>query len=317
MRRLLSDDEFLRLWDKHRSPHKMAVAEGLNERVINVMRRRVERNLKITLVADSAKGEYAKRITRQTRAQVASLALDSGVVFVFSDAHYWPGEPSTAHLALLRMCKELRPAAVIANGDMFDGAGMHRHPRIGWDQTPTVKEELDACQMRMGEIEKAAQGARRCWTLGNHDLRFDTRLAAQVAAVEGVRGFTLREHFPNWEFAMRVDLNADCVIKHRFRGGIHASYNNTLHAGKSLITGHLHSQRITPLTDYNGTRYGVDAGCLADPIGDQFLYTEQSPTNWRSGFAVLTVSAGRLMPPELVEVIGEGRAWFRGRVMEV
>src|SRR5690349_3993729 len=55
----------------------------------------------------------------------------SGVVLVGSDGHYWPGEPSTAHRAFVHFTKELKPKAVIFNGDAFDGASISRHPPIG------------------------------------------------------------------------------------------------------------------------------------------------------------------------------------------
>jgi hypothetical protein len=48
--------------------------------------------------------------------------------------------------------------------------------------------------------------------------------------------------------------------KHRMKGGIHAAHNNTLHAGTTMVTGHLHSVKVTPFSDYNGTRWDVDTG---------------------------------------------------------
>lgn len=74
---------------------------------------------------------------------------------------------------------------------------------------------------------------------------------------------------------------------------------------------------VTPWTDYNGTRYGIDTGTLAEPAGPQFLdYTESGPTNWRSGFAVFTIHKGRLLLPELAQVHGNAIE-FRGKVIEV
>ena len=60
--------------------------------------------------------------------------IEDGYIFVFSDAHYWPGEASTAHRGLLKLAKEPKPKIVVCNGDAFDGASISRHPRIGWDQ---------------------------------------------------------------------------------------------------------------------------------------------------------------------------------------
>ena len=55
-------------------------------------------------------------------------------------------------------------------------------------------------------------------------------------------------------------VNGNVVIKHRMKGGIHAAHKNTLHAGTTMVTGHLHSLKVTPFSDYNGTRWGVDTG---------------------------------------------------------
>ena len=113
-------------------------------------------------------------------------------------------------------------------------------------------------------------------------------------------------------------INDDVVIKHRFKGGIHAPHNNTMWAGKTIVTGHLHQLKVTPISDYNGRRYGVDSGTLADPYGPQFeSYTEQNPLNWASGFCVLTFRSGELMPPELVTVLRSGVVAFRGELINV
>jgi hypothetical protein len=80
----------------------------------------------------------------------------------------------------------------------------------------------------------------------------------------------------------------------------------------------LHSLKVTPFADYNGNRFGVDTGTLAEPNGPQFKdYLEDSPTNWRSGFAILTFHNGRLMWPELVHKWAEGQVEFRGKVYDV
>lgn len=83
------------------------------------------------------------------------LTIDTGSVVVFSDAHYWPGEPSPAHRALLSVIKDIKPRAVIANGDVFDGGTIGRHRPFGWSERPGPVDELHACQERLGEIEQA------------------------------------------------------------------------------------------------------------------------------------------------------------------
>jgi hypothetical protein len=63
--------------------------------------------------------------------------------------------------------------------------------------------------------------------------------------------------------------------------------------------------------------YGVDTGMLAEPEWQAFAYREDSPADWRSGFVVMTWRGGRLLWPEVVNVVEEGVVEFRGELMEV
>ena len=66
---------------------------------------------------------------------------------------------------------------------------------MGWQKLPTVIEELDCVKQRLDEIKRAS--GPRCKTLmtvGNHDSRFDRRLATEVAQFEDVPGMRLSDH---------------------------------------------------------------------------------------------------------------------------
>lgn len=265
-------------------------------------------------VAEAAIQEYMRANGRR------HLDIENGIVLVGSDAHYWPDVISTAHRAFVKFCAEMKPRAVILNGDGFDGGTISRFPRIGWDSRPTVAQELKAVEERLTEIEEAARTKELYWPLGNHDSRYENYLASNAPEYEGVKGFHLKDHFPLWRPCWSVWINDDVVVKHRNKNGIHAPHNNTLWGGKTMITGHLHSLKVMPISDYNGTRYGVDCGTLAQPYGPQFVdYTEDNPVSWRSGFVVLTLWKGRLLWPEPVHVIDEDRGLvqFRGQVLKV
>ena len=311
----ISDQEFLDLWNKLGSATEVSKAANIDLRSVHRRRKRIEEKYDVNL-ASSASNQL--KIIFSNNGIRTNVELDNGVVLVASDCHYWPGIISTAHRAFVKIIKQLKPQMVIMNGDVFDGASISRHPVSGWQSLPSVKQELEACQDRLKEVEKAAKGAALHWTWGNHDMRFNARLAAQVGDTwRGVEGMNLTDHFPRWKFSTSVMINENTMIKHRYHNGIHAVYNNALKAGASIITGHLHSLKVTPWTDYGGTRYGVDTGTLSDINGNQFEYSEDNPKNHRSGFAVLTFYNGRLMPPELVEVISEDEVYFRGQVISV
>jgi hypothetical protein len=285
-------------------------------------RKRIESKTKTPLHCLSDNPKTERRLATIAHPKIKNLGILNGTVVIFSDAHFWPGIHSTAFHGLLWAISDLKPTAVIANGDIFDGAGISRHPRIGWAKAPSVMEELKACTLAMGLIEEAAKEARHnvklMWPLGNHDARFETFLAANAPQYEHIKGFSLKDHFPDWEPCWALWLNDSTIVKHRFKGGIHATHNNTMWSGKNIITGHLHSLKVTPFSDYNGVRYGIDTGTLAEPYGPQFEdYTEQGPLNWRSGFAVLTFVDGKLLLPELVTTHGPDSIEFRGRVIKV
>jgi hypothetical protein len=240
--------------------------------------------------------------------------LKNGIAIIGGDAHYWPGHPSTGHRAFVHFIRKLKPKIVVVNGDVFDGATVSRHPSVNWEQSPSVVDELETCKARMHEILKAAgTSCELYWPLGNHDARFEARLVNVAPEYAGVHGTSLKDHFSErWKPCWAVWINDDVVCKHRYRGGDHATFQNTLRSGKTIVTNHLHSARVTPFTDYAGTRYGVDTGCLADQNTRQFAYSEDNPRNHRSAFAVLTFREGRLMMPELVQVVDENRVEFRG-----
>jgi hypothetical protein len=309
----ITDEEFLRLWEEHKSPVKVARITGISERRVHSRRRDLENKLKLSLPA-------GKPIHIQKARHEAGLT--DGIAIIFSDAHFWPGIRSTAFKGLLWAINELKPHVVIANGDIFDGSSISRHPRINWGAVPNVKQELDACKEALKEIEDACEKARHhtqlIWPLGNHDSRFETRLSEAIPQFEGVGGTALKDHFPKWHPCWSCWLSDNVVVKHRYKGGVHATHNNTVAAGTTIITGHLHSLKVAAFSDYNGVRWGVDTGTLAETDGPQFIdYLEDGPVNWRSGFAVITMKDSKPLWPELVSKHAEGIIDFRGQLIDV
>ena len=312
----LTDDQFIEEWQKIGSPEIFAKTHGMSVRSVYNRRRSIEMRLRIQLpTLNDTRFDPLKKLQQTPGNARRGIEMEKGKVVVFSDAHFWPGDYTTAYKALLKIIKEFKPKVVVANGDVFDGSQASRHARIGWEKSPTVREELEACQEFMEGIEKVSKGAELIWTMGNHDARFETFLSAQTGMYEGVAGFTLKEHFPLWKPCWSYWVNEDTCIKHRWKGSFGAGRANALNSGVNMVTGHTHNLAVQPLTDYNGTRYGVQTGCLADPHGNQFMgYTEDNPKDWRSGFTLLSFDRGRLVLPELIQVCGEDEYEFRGEI---
>jgi predicted phosphodiesterase len=309
----VSEEEFIALFKELGSPAKVAKILGLSEKTVYTRRNRLEKNYGISLESFAAKQAREETVLIR-RNEIRYEALGQTII-VASDCHYWPNEATVAHKAFIRLCKQLKPAAIVLNGDVFDGARVSRHDPLYRNETPTVRQELEVCQERLGEIEKASHNSKLFWLYGNHDTRLWRYMKINAPEVEGAFGADLFDYFPGWNCGYVMHVNDNTVIKHRWHNGIHATYNNVLKGGRSIVTGHLHRLQVTAWGDYNGRRWGVDTGTLAEPQGEQFAYLEGNPTPWASGFAVLTFDKdGMLLPPELCEVIGEV-AYFRGKAI--
>lgn len=309
MQKMIDDETLLTVFKRTGSPQETGEALGLSSR--SVARRL--RSLGVPPLPTRPIG--GPRPLQLAHGKI-NATLDTGTLIAFSDAHYAPGTVTTAHRALLILIKRLRPSIIVCNGDAFDGGAISRYPRIGWDKRPTVAQDLEAVEARLTEIEKIAKGAQLIWPLGNHDARFETFLASNVPQYEGVQGFSLKDRFPLWKPCWGLWVNDTVVFKHRYKGGIHATHNNTLNAGTTIVTGHDHMLKITPFSDYKELRWGVSLGTLAEPYDSQFVdYTELSPVNWQSGFVVFTFHNGRLLWPEPVHVLSEGLVFFRGEII--
>jgi len=314
----LPDEEWIAEWKKIGSPQKFAEVHKLDIRSIYNRRRSLETRYNIELPSFNDQRISVDKKIQQTDGHTRrGFDVEKGRVICFSDAHFWPDITTTAFKALLEAIKEYKPTAIICNGDAFDGAGISRHPRMDFDKLPSVKEELEACQHYLGQIEAVAKGAKMYWPLGNHDMRFTANVVNFLPAFEGVPGTSLKEYFPRWQPCWSVWINEDVIIKHRWKGGWTGGRNNAVNAGVSMVTGHTHVLSSIPYNDYNGTRYGVQTGTLADPNGPQFNYTEDTPKDWNSGFVMLSFERNKLLQPETFRVFGEDEVEFRGRIYGV
>lgn len=310
---LCNEADFIELFESI-GPNEMARRLNCNLRSIFMRRANVEKKLGRALKAPGGPGP----VNRKVYPHRLEYDVPDGIVLIGSDAHIWPGPQSTAMRAFIKFAKEFKPKIVVMNGDALDGARISRHPPIGWADTPKLVDEIEACKEQLYALATAAGKAHKLWACGNHDARFESRLAQVAPDYAKVHGTSLHHHFPLWEPCWSAWLNDEVVVKHRIKGGIHAAHNNTMWAGKTTVTGHLHSLKVTPFSDYRGTRFGIDCGCLADPYGPAFVdYTEDSPRNWRAGFVVLTFRDSRLMWPEVVAVVDQDTVEFRGQLISV
>jgi Icc-related predicted phosphoesterase len=331
----LTDEEFIKKWEEFPSATLLAKEIKCNPRAIQNRRRSVEIRLgiqletKVNLRDAFNKKQTEKRITRlkeqnQKRIEATThsvrrgMSLDNGRVIIFSDAHF-TDYTTTGFKALLKFIKYFKPKAIICNGDAFDGAVLSRYPSINYDSKPSVLDELNYCKTHLDAIEKIKPaGCRLIWTLGNHDMRYESALVSRASEYAGVEGFSLKDHFPHWEACYSFWVNDDTVIKHRHKGGRYAGYNNVQASFSNIFTGHTHVLTCSPISTFDQKTYwGVQTGTLADVNAESFSYTEDNAKDWRQGFIMASWEKGRLLMPEMIMVCGEDEVEFRGEVLSI
>lgn len=181
----VSTAQFVDAWHRHGSPSAVAVETGLDITSVHKRRARLAKTgIRLETRSEGASQEWGA--TGWTFDRERQVSIPNGTVVVSSDHHYWPGEPSVAHRALIEVIKAVKPVAKIVNGDIFDGVSICRHPPFGWSKRPSVTQELHACQERLGDIEQALpNGALRLWNIGNHDIRFERKLCSEASEFVG------------------------------------------------------------------------------------------------------------------------------------
>ena len=241
-----------------------------------------------------------------TYPQFHSIEQDDLVIMIGSDAHIWPSNITIMMEAFSVLSKKLKPNVIVLNGDILDGAKVSRHGSILGQNAPKITREIDAARLWIDTLHSAKH---KIWTMGNHDQRVDNYLANNAPELDDYAG-RISDRFPEWKFCWATVIN-QLEIRHRFRSGIHAAWNNGLHSGISTVTGHTHQLQITPIRNRNGTHWGVECGMLGDPTHKAFEYAEGMISRAQSGFVVITFKEGVMLPPEPCELI-HGRPVFRG-----
>ena len=305
-------ERMVEAWKRLGSPSLVARELKIGIRAVMDMRSRIEAlGVDLPTTADQRPG--VARIVLNEMRQFIQYTIENGSIVIGSDAHYSPGVVPVAHAAMLKVIARVKPQAVILNGDIFDGGSVSRHAPIGWQKAPTVKQELEAVQDRLAEIEQVSVGADLMRTWGNHCIRFESRLSGMVPEYRDIAGTRLKDHIPRWQDAWRIQVNDDTIILHDWHQGVHSGWNDVMKSGGySVVTGHTHELSYKTHRGFGRAHYGIKTGMLADEDQTEFNYRGGKPGMlWTSGFVVLTWKDGKLLPPELATVV-DGMCYFRG-----
>lgn len=313
----LSDAEFIKAW--HRaggSPQTMSEQTGIRVRAIYSRRTSLEKRKGVALQTiardglQNANSPYSPPAHFERRRK---FEITDGSVVVFSDPHFVPDHSTVAQDALETVIREVKPQLIVCGGDAVDGDTISRwDPTRGHHKRFSIREELDCVKEHLDAIVAVKGKAQLAWTLGNHDVRLSRFIAVKAPELMDLPYTRLDDWFPQWPLSWTVEINTGgpgmTVIRHRNQAGM--LHLQSVRAGCHYVHGHLHKINVHVYPSFNGYRYSVDAGSLADPESEAFDYAEGAPAHCQ-GFAVLTYKAGKLLMPELA-YIHDGAAYFRG-----
>lgn len=305
---------FISTWHKHASPQRVADALGVPVRRVYEQRVALEkRGISLPTISASKSHQNTPYSTPAHFERRRLFEVLDGTVVVFSDPHWVPDHSTIGQEALEQVIRRVKPQLIVCGGDAVDGDTASRFdPTRGHHKRFTLREELECVKEHLESIQKIAGKAQLAWTLGNHDVRLSRFVATRAPALLDMPATRLEDWYPGWPLSWTVEINSGTpgmtVIRHRNQAGM--LHLQAQKAGCHYVHGHLHRINVHTAAGFNGFRYSVDAGSLADPASNAFDYAEGNAPHCQ-GFAVLTFKGGLLMPPELVQII-DGVAWFRG-----
>jgi hypothetical protein len=106
-----TDTEFIQLWGQLQSAQKVAQHLGINIRAVHLRRRNMEKFYNMSLIASDHRGvKYDKNRPKSfSPLKQIELGIEDGCVIIFSDAHFIPGQRTTAFKGLIWAIQEFKP----------------------------------------------------------------------------------------------------------------------------------------------------------------------------------------------------------------
>lgn len=210
---------------------------------------------------------------------------------IMPDVHA-PYHDRGAWKRFLRCLEVIKPDIFVNIGDFIDSHAMSRHvkdPR----REALFRKELILPRRMLRELDDVLpQQSRRLWTMGNHDIWMERRVAEKMPELEGI--FTidnlldLSEH--GWEvtpYGQSVKVGKLNLSHDYGYSGANAGRSTLLAVGDNAVFGHSHRASVT----YGGTALGVphvsmNVGWLGDKKAATYAHQTQKNRDWMHGFGM-------------------------------
>jgi UDP-2,3-diacylglucosamine pyrophosphatase LpxH len=236
--------------------------------------------------------------------------------------------------AFLSDLARLDPEQIIMLGDHLNCGGfLSQHLVMGYVAEigeSSFADDVEACNLFLDEIIRAAPRAKIKYMEGNHEVRIERWCVDQAArhgkdaqwlldrigpqavlclAERGIEYFRRGTVYDGLHVAGMIRLGG-CLFTHGFSTAESAAAAHVKRAGRSIVYGHTHrSQTDIIVTAVEGELGGFSPGCLAKKV--QF-YDHNKPNNHTHGYGVQVVERdGSRFFHTQVPIIG-GKSLLRG-----
>ena len=195
---------------------------------------------------------------------------------------------------VLQVIRQMAPDEVIQLGDLTDQACTGR-----WAKDPrkvaTFKQEIDATNVLLDELDEDAPEAEKTIIFGNHDARLENYLVDQAPDLLDLPGLSLSEllrleerGFSWCPYKKGIHRGAMFLTHDVGRCGKRAHEQAVEDLGHSYCGGHTHNLSVS----YRGTifgesRVGASLGWLGDVRHIGYKHAEKAKRDYQLGFGVL------------------------------
>lgn len=217
-------------------------------------------------------------------------------VLAISDMHL-PFVDKDALKELYKAVAIEKPDVIVQVGDLLDQYVFSRYTRDLNFVTPAeeVENGYEMAKEFWSKINKISKNSAKYQLLGNHDIRVNKRVKEKLPELEVLLDLGKRLYNFDRVKVMKSDTDFivldDVVYVHGWltKLGDHAAYFN-----KSVVHGHSHRPGIIVQTMFDGIRFELDVGHMADDKSVPLQYSATKMKKWVKAYGVVENKRPRL-----------------------
>ena len=210
-------------------------------------------------------------------------------ILVIPDTHV-PFEDGAAFAVLMAAARVVRPHTVVFLGDFADFMSVSFHPRELGRRGYTLKEEADAVNARLDEIQTL--GAQRVvFIKGNHEYRLERYLTEKAPELFGLVDTKALFRFADrgWEcveYRQHLKIGKMHFTHDVGHAGIYAHRQSRMAYEGNVVIGHVHRLAYEVAGTSKGPAHvGIALGWLGDKGAIDYMHAAKA-SQWTLGFGV-------------------------------